>query len=156
MTVDDYVILAREALMSGDMHTRRRTQAILRELAKEQDLTKRGELIIAFSDALEQRLINLNNSAAAIMGRIENDLRDELSRISGEIAALRALMDRSIAERADFEHSVRAKTHTISNQVMGIEYRFDELAQAITMLIDSDNDDAQHRTHTTTDPSASK
>ena len=91
---------------------------------------RQGELVRAIAVALEERLRAVNSEDAVTIARIENELRDELARLRQDITVLHhALINEIKANR----EQASAKSHQLSNHVMGLENKVDELAQLVML-----------------------
>lgn len=96
---------------------------LLEQLANTTDPTLRRDLIRQFGLALEKRLTQINSNQAAVIGKVEIDLRDEISRLR-----------REILEAIETNRELTSgKTHQLSNFVMSLENKIDELMQVVML-----------------------
>lgn len=98
-------------------------------------------LIQELGDALTARIAAINSTNAAVVGRMENTLRDELVALRTKLLELDA-----VATKSHETHTLLfEKMHSVSNHIMAFESKLDELSQVLTMVIETatDHDNAE-------------
>lgn len=112
-------------------------RSLLERIAQTDDLATRRELIRQFGVALEQRLTQINSNNAAVVGQVENTLRDDLGSVAAQIKALELsllkLQNTLTGEIQQNREATSAKNHQLSNFVMSLENKIDELAQLVML-----------------------
>lgn len=104
---------------------------LLEQLANTVDPETRRELIRQFGLALENRLTQINSNSAAVIGKVELDLREEINRLR-----------REIIEAIELNRELTSgKTHQLSNFVMSLENKIDELMQMVMLQNPYDADE---------------
>lgn len=99
---------------------------LLDQIAVCEDLETRRVLFRQFGLALENRFTQINSKQAAVVGSVENTVHDALSIIQQQLIDM-------LAEIKDTREIASTKSHQLSNFVMALENKIDELAQLVML-----------------------
>lgn len=124
----------------------RNYKAVLAELARTTDQTRRNVLFIELAAAMENQFSQMNSTLGSIVGAIENDLRHAIADIQTELVALRSLdaerdvlRQRALDARNDI---VNQKLHQLSNFLQALDSKLNEQAEVMHQLLFRDDDNA--------------
>lgn len=113
------------------MSTLTRLRAVLNELSQLVGGEK-GELIATLADLFEEQFVKQNNTAAQIMANIELGLSNHLQLLQKEVADLKVLMVERQRNASVRDEVVSGKLHTLSNFIVSLEGKIDEIVQMLT------------------------
>ena len=99
---------------------------LLDKIATCEDPIERRTLMRQFGEALEHRFTQVNSKNAVALGAVENSVNDTLLAIKQQLVVI-------LQEISTNRDSAAIKAHQLSNYVMALENKVDELAQLVML-----------------------
>lgn len=112
-----------------------KTNEILKQLVSTNDPAERARLVIAFGEALDNRLLRLTDNVSTTMGRIEISVGDALDIMRQQMTEIRQAEHHAAQLQSDHRFNTAAKLHTLSNHIMGLEEKINEIAELVQSAI---------------------
>lgn len=106
---------------------------LLARIADCDDPELRRDLIRQYGIVLEKRFTQINSRHAAVIGNVENTLTDMIADLRQLITSGHVTLMNEVREN---RQATSVKTHQLSNYVMALENKLDELAQFVLLKHD--------------------